>query len=91
MVLCFSSRVLLLSLLVYCFVCVCFPVDLSVLLCPPLLLGPSVDLWSEAVLFPAHIKMSRDSRFPTIISNNDQQNLRSACAYAQSDQSFCKC
>ena len=36
--------------------------------------------------------MSRDMRFPTMwymYTMCDQQNLRSACAYSQSDQSLC--
>ena len=34
--------------------------------------------------------MSRDMRFPTMwYARCDQQSLRSACAYAQSDQSLC--
>ena len=32
------------------------------------------------------INLSRDMRFPTMW---DQQSIRSACAYAQSDQSLC--
>ena len=33
--------------------------------------------------------MSHDMRFPTICGMCDQQSLRSACAYPQSDQSLC--